>query len=106
MVATAMSCQSASATQDYTVVSRFPHDTTAYTQGLVHSDGVLYESTGRLGYSQVRRIDLATGNVLMARDLPANRFGAFSMRRPLRCCAKWQCGTEAYRSHRSMSSNM
>jgi glutamine cyclotransferase len=59
----------------FEVTGEFPHDPAAYTQGLVWADGVLYESTGRYGYSQVRRVDLTTGRVLEARSLAPNRFG-------------------------------
>jgi glutamine cyclotransferase len=59
----------------YTVVDRFPHDPTAYTQGLLTSDGILFESTGLYGHSEVRRVDLRSGRVLASRTLPANRFG-------------------------------
>jgi glutamine cyclotransferase len=59
----------------FEVTARFPHDPSAYTQGLVRAEGVLYESTGRYGYSQIRRVDLATGRVLEARALAPNRFG-------------------------------
>ena len=59
----------------FEVTARFSHDPTAYTQGLVWSNGVLYESTGRYGYSQIRRVDLNTGRVLEARSLAADRFG-------------------------------
>lgn len=75
LAATAMTCQGTSAGQDYSVIARFPHDTNAYTQGLVYSGGELFESTGRLGYSQVRRVDLATGRVLAVRPLADDRFG-------------------------------
>ena len=75
LVATAFTCPAGSGVSDYTVLGRFPHDTTAYTQGLVYSDGHLFESTGRLGYSKVRRFDLATGNELASVDLADNRFG-------------------------------
>ena len=30
----------------YEIVGEYPHDTEAYTQGLVYVDGFLYESTG------------------------------------------------------------
>lgn len=59
----------------FEVTARFPHDPTAYTQGLVWADSVLFESTGRYGYSQLRRVDLRSGRVLAARSLPADRFG-------------------------------
>ena len=59
----------------YDVTGRFPHDPGAYTQGLVWADSVLFESTGRYGYSEIRRVDLATGRVLEARALAPDRFG-------------------------------
>jgi glutaminyl-peptide cyclotransferase len=57
------------------VVQQYAHDAQAYTQGLVYHDGALYESTGQLGRSSVRRADLATGSVQQRTDLPADRFG-------------------------------
>ena len=59
----------------YDVTASFPHDSDAYTQGLVWGDSSLYESTGRYGHSELRREDLRTGRVLASRALPANRFG-------------------------------
>ncbi len=59
----------------YEVTGTFPHDSDAYTQGLVFADGVLYESTGRYGRSELRRVDLRSGRVLASRPLAANRFG-------------------------------
>lgn len=40
-----------------------PHDVEAFTQGLLWRDGKLYESTGRRGRSELRRIDPASGAV-------------------------------------------
>jgi glutamine cyclotransferase len=45
------------------VLRDLPHDTTAYTQGLLWRDGWLYESTGQYGDSRLRRIDAKTGRV-------------------------------------------
>jgi glutamine cyclotransferase len=59
----------------FTVVRRFPHDPSAYTQGLLYSGGVLFESTGLSGQSQVRRVELTTGRVLASVSLPADHFG-------------------------------
>ncbi len=61
--------------ESYDVTDHFPHDSTAYTQGLVWADGVLFESTGQYGHSDVRRVDLHSGRVLASRPLPADRFG-------------------------------
>ena len=70
LAAVAFACQSGGAQSDFEVLRRFPHDTTAYTQGLLYVNGQLYESTGQLGRLQVRRIDLETGRVLASRSLP------------------------------------
>ncbi|MBC7898278.1 MAG: glutaminyl-peptide cyclotransferase [Cytophagaceae bacterium] len=59
----------------FDIIARFPHDSNAYTQGLVFEDGALYESTGRYGYSDLRRVDLRTGRVRKSVALPDNRFG-------------------------------
>lgn len=59
----------------YQVVHTFPHDSNAFTQGLVYVDGKLYESTGREGHSSVRTVDLATGWVLKEYELPPEYFG-------------------------------
>jgi glutamine cyclotransferase len=59
----------------YEVVNAYPHDRNAFTQGLVFEDGVLYEGTGRHGYSTLRRVDLASGDVLQIRKLPDQVWG-------------------------------
>jgi glutaminyl-peptide cyclotransferase len=46
------------------VVATFPHDPQAYTEGLFYENGVLWESTGTVGRSGIRKVDLATGKVL------------------------------------------
>lgn len=60
---------------DYEVVAQYPHDPKAYTQGLLYDDGFLYESTGRYGRSEVRRVELTTGRVLSTRRLSKALFG-------------------------------
>lgn len=49
----------------YKVIHTYPHDKTAFTQGLIFRDGVLYESAGQFGESNVRKVELATGKVLL-----------------------------------------
>ena len=69
-------CQPAERRSDaFEVTARFPHDPTAYTQGLLWANGVLFESTGRYGHSELRRVDLQSGRVLASYKLPDNRFG-------------------------------
>jgi len=57
------------------VVNTYPHDPNAFTEGLVYSDGYLYESTGLNGFSSLRRVDLTTGNILQEYNLSADYFG-------------------------------
>jgi glutamine cyclotransferase len=57
-----------------TIVARFPHDSDAFTQGLIFADGYLYESTGRRGQSSLRRIDLNTSRVLQLRAVSPEFF--------------------------------
>lgn len=59
----------------YRVVEEYPHDPEAYTQGLVVSDGVLYEGTGQTGQSTLRRVELETGEVQQSRALDDEHFG-------------------------------
>lgn len=59
----------------YRVVNEYPHDSDAYTQGLVYIDDVLYEGTGLEGESTLRRVDLETGEVLQSRALDDDYFG-------------------------------
>jgi glutamine cyclotransferase len=54
---------------------RWPHDSLAYTQGLVARDGILLESTGLEGHSDLRAVDRATGRVLQRAMLPDSEFG-------------------------------
>lgn len=56
-------------------VQRFPHDPQAFTQGLFIDRGDLFESTGMVGRSSVRKVDLATGKVLKSAVVPPPYFG-------------------------------
>jgi glutaminyl-peptide cyclotransferase len=53
----------------YAVVNAYPHDDQAFTQGLLYSDGGLFESSGQYGESSLRRVALETGQVLQSIDL-------------------------------------
>lgn len=56
------------------VVASYPHDSTAFTQGLLWAKGTLYESTGLWGQSSLRKVDLISGKVLLQHHLPDNVF--------------------------------
>lgn len=67
--------QEAPAIYDAEVVARYPHDPGAFTQGLLWHEGSLYESTGLVGRSEIRKVDPATGDVLARRAIPETQFG-------------------------------
>ena len=58
----------------YTVTHAWPHDTHAYTEGLFYLDGYLYEGTGNVGQSFVRKVDLQSGKVLQQQPTPGPGF--------------------------------
>lgn len=45
----------------YSIIKIFPHDPTAFTQGLVVEQGRLFESTGQYGTSWIAEVNIATG---------------------------------------------
>ncbi|MEO6907682.1 MAG: glutaminyl-peptide cyclotransferase, partial [Abditibacteriaceae bacterium] len=59
----------------YKVVAQFPHDPSAFTEGLFWDKDNLYESTGLLGHSTLRKVDLQSGKVLLQHRLPDDVFG-------------------------------
>ena len=59
----------------YNIINRYPHNESAFTQGLVFENGVLYEGTGLYGQSSLRRVELETGNVTQLISLPNQLFG-------------------------------
>lgn len=61
--------------QDCEVLARAPHDRRAFTQGLAFADGRLYESTGILGRSTVRRVDARRGTIQLSVKLGKRHFG-------------------------------
>lgn len=61
-------------TYTFEIVKSYPHDTRAFTQGLVYENGHLLESTGLNGQSSLREVDLATGKVLKKINVPAQYF--------------------------------
>jgi glutamine cyclotransferase len=57
------------------ILHKYPHDTGAFTEGLLWDNGRMFESTGLEGQSTVREVELTTGKVLRKHDLPAAVFG-------------------------------
>ncbi len=57
------------------VIHTYPHDPTAFTEGLFYLDGYLYESTGLEQRSTIRKVKLETGEVLQKLDIPPQFFG-------------------------------
>ena len=59
----------------YDIVETYPHDSGAFTQGLVFVDNTMYEGTGMRGQSSLRRVDLETGGVENIYELPPEYYG-------------------------------
>ena len=60
---------------EFKALRALPHDTAAYTQGLLYFNGRFFESTGRLGTSSVREVDPESGKVLQITPLAPELFG-------------------------------
>jgi glutaminyl-peptide cyclotransferase len=59
----------------YRIVREYPHDPTAFTEGLFYLDGKLYESTGLNRQSTIREVRLEDGKVLRSVSLEPQYFG-------------------------------
>jgi glutamine cyclotransferase len=59
----------------YEIVHTYPHDPTAFTEGLFYLNGFLYESTGLERQSSIRKVRLETGEVVQKLDIPEQYFG-------------------------------
>lgn len=57
------------------VIASYPHDRSAFTQGLAIHDGRMYEGTGHYGASSLRRVDIESGRVEKVRRLDETYFG-------------------------------
>ena len=57
------------------VVASYPHDPSAYTQGLTIYNGEMYEGTGQYGRSTIRQVELSTGVVGRQKALRPEYFG-------------------------------
>lgn len=78
----------------YHVAACYPHDPKAFTQGLFFHDGALYESTGHVGQSTIRRVDLESGKVEQLADVPRPFFGEGSVQwKDEIISLSWQAGT-------------
>ncbi|MCA9917393.1 MAG: glutaminyl-peptide cyclotransferase [Anaerolineales bacterium] len=72
---TAVAPPSSVPTYSYRVLNSYPHDPTAFTQGLLYEDGQLYESTGiKLTPSSLRKVNLTTGERLQFLDVGSDYF--------------------------------
>jgi glutamine cyclotransferase len=59
----------------YEIAAVYPHDPSAFTQGLVYYNGFLYEGTGLHGASSLRQVRLDDGLIIKGLLLPEQYFG-------------------------------
>jgi glutamine cyclotransferase len=67
-------CQQQPSTLTPQVLNTYPHDTSAFTQGLLLHDGKFYESTGLNGQSSLREVNVQTGEVIRMLQLDDEYF--------------------------------
>ncbi len=75
LVCTAHFAHAAPPVYGYEVVHTYPHDPTAFTEGLFYLHGFLYESTGLEQHSSIRKVRIDTGAVVQKLDIPPQYFG-------------------------------
>jgi glutamine cyclotransferase len=75
LLQTSVTAANSTALYTYKVINSYPHDPTAFTQGLAFEDGFLYEGTGLYGQSTLRKVELASGKVVRSLRLPERFFG-------------------------------
>ncbi len=75
VVAAPSLAQKRATVDSFKVVNVYPHDTAAYTQGLIYRDGFLFESTGLNGQSTLRKVKLETGAIVQQHRLDQPYFG-------------------------------
>lgn len=59
---------------NYEVINEYPHDATAFTQGLEIHNEFFYESTGNYGKSSLRKVKMQTGEILQRVNLDKKYF--------------------------------
>src|SRR5450631_122016 len=74
-MACATATRAATPIYDVEVVHTYPHDASAFTEGLFYLNGYLYESTGLEGHSSIRKVRIESGEVVQKLDIPAQYFG-------------------------------
>lgn len=61
--------------QRYKVIQSYPHDRSAFTQGLFYNKGFLYEGTGQEAGSSLREVEIETGKIIRQLNLSPSLFG-------------------------------
>jgi glutamine cyclotransferase len=58
-----------------TILRIIPHDSLAFTQGLVFFNNFLFESNGKYGRSSLRKLNASSGEIIESYNLDQNYFG-------------------------------
>lgn len=58
----------------YRITAQYPHDKTAFTQGLLIHNGTLYESAGLYGQSKLITRELSSTKPIQTQPIPSNLF--------------------------------
>jgi glutaminyl-peptide cyclotransferase len=75
LVASVLACVAQTRQYGYQVAHVYPHDRSAFTQGLEFRAGFLYEGTGLNGHSTLRKVKLESGEIVQQINLSPEYFG-------------------------------
>lgn len=59
----------------YKIIKKYPHSIKDFTEGFIYENGVIYESTGQYGESQMKKYKLGSGEPIKVYNLPMMYFG-------------------------------
>ena len=59
----------------YKVIKKYPHNVEDFTEGLIYEEGMIYESTGQYGESQMKKYKLGSTEAIKTYSLPVMYFG-------------------------------
>ena len=61
-------------TYGYDIVNQYKHDRDAFTQGLAFHNNFLFESTGKRGFSSLRKVEIESGRILQKHKVAKDYF--------------------------------
>ncbi|MFH1026095.1 MAG: glutaminyl-peptide cyclotransferase [Nitrospirota bacterium] len=70
-----LECIDGASLYNYKIMNIYPHDSNAFTQGLIYSNGYFFEGIGLYRQSALRKVEVKTGKIIKEYRLPSQYFG-------------------------------